>query len=178
MSRPRHRAPLHGAAGRGTLFLAVALAAAGLGGCQYRGARPVPTAPETVVGGLRVSEPWVRAGLAGMTTAAYMTISNAGAVPDRLVSTEFALADEVQLHTTRLEGSQMRMVPLTDGLAVPAGGQARLAPGGSHLMMMGLKRDLTAGERVDLVLRFENAGPVTVTAEVRPIDTMETETDG
>jgi hypothetical protein len=42
-----------------------------------------------------------------------------------------------------------------------------LAPGGLHVMLIGLTRPLAAGERVPLTLRFERAGAVTVEAEVQ-----------
>jgi periplasmic copper chaperone A len=50
---------------------------------------------------------------------------------------------------------------------IPAGGSLRLEPGGYHLMLVGLRKDLSAGDTIELSLRFEKAGEVTVTAQVR-----------
>jgi copper(I)-binding protein len=58
----------------------------------------------------------------------------------------------------------MREVPAID---VPAGSRVELAPGGLHLMLFDLLEDLQAGDTFELTLVFENAGEVTVTAEVR-----------
>jgi copper(I)-binding protein len=44
-----------------------------------------------------------------------------------------------------------------------------LAPGGMHLMMMGLKEPLKQGERVPLTLVFEKAGKIDVEMVVVPI---------
>ncbi|MER3484909.1 MAG: hypothetical protein C4345_01930, partial [Chloroflexota bacterium] len=41
-------------------------------------------------------------------------------------------------------------------------------PGGYHIMLIGLTRDLKAGDRYELTLQFEKAGEVTLTVDVRP----------
>jgi len=58
------------------------------------------------------------------------------------------------------------MAPVT-AIAVPAGGEATLAPGGLHIMLIDLTRELTPGDEVTLTLTFEKAGDITVTAVVR-----------
>ena len=54
-----------------------------------------------------------------------------------------------------------------DSLEIPAGGTVELKPGGYHIMLIDLNRELVAGEKVDITLKFEKAGDVKVTAEVR-----------
>ena len=61
----------------------------------------------------------------------------------------------------------MRMQAVQGGIEVPAGGQVELKPGGYHVMLIGLTRDLTDGEKFPLTLQFEKGGEVTVEAEVR-----------
>ncbi|WP_234822641.1 copper chaperone PCu(A)C [Palleronia aestuarii] len=56
----------------------------------------------------------------------------------------------------------MRRRELAEGLVIPAGESADLAPGGLHLMLMHLRGALVEGETVDLTLTFEIAGEVTV----------------
>jgi len=58
----------------------------------------------------------------------------------------------------------MKMVT---SIEIPAQGKAELKPGSSHIMLIGLKRDLKAGDRVTMTLQFEVAGEVTVEAMVR-----------
>jgi periplasmic copper chaperone A len=53
----------------------------------------------------------------------------------------------------------MKMRPL-DGVEVPAGGTAEFSPGADHIMLIGLKAPLKAGDRFALTLRFEKAGEV------------------
>jgi len=63
-------------------------------------------------------------------------------------------------------GSMMGMQKM-DRLEIPAGGSVELKPGSYHIMLIGLTRELKAGERIDITLKFEKAGDVKVTAEVR-----------
>ena len=63
-------------------------------------------------------------------------------------------------------GSMMGMQKM-DRLEIPAGGSVELKPGSYHIMLIDLTRELQAGEKIDLTLKFEKAGDVKVTAEVR-----------
>ena len=54
------------------------------------------------------------------------------------------------------------MRPAPEGLAIPAGEIVELAPGGFHLMLMGLDMPLVAGERLPLTLIFNSAGAVSI----------------
>ena len=63
-------------------------------------------------------------------------------------------------------GDMMGMQPVAR-LEIPAGGTVQLAPGGYHIMLIGLTKDLKVGDTVQVTLKFEKAGDVTVTAQVR-----------
>jgi len=56
----------------------------------------------------------------------------------------------------------MQMREVKDGLAIPAHGDVKLAPGGYHIMLTGLKHALVKGETAKLTLTFDRAGAVTV----------------
>jgi hypothetical protein len=66
-----------------------------------------------------------------------------------------------------MEGDVMKMRMLPEGLAVPAKGEVLLKPGGYHVMLIGIKRDLVVGDTFALDLEFEKSGTVTVQPEVR-----------
>ena len=53
--------------------------------------------------------------------------------------------------------ASMKAVPSVD---IPAGGKVTFAPGGLHLMVMGLKAPIKAGDSVEMVLTFDRAGVV------------------
>jgi copper(I)-binding protein len=102
----------------------------------------------------------------GVNSAAYMVLANSGSKSDRLVGAESDIAEAVEIHESKMEGDVMKMEQI-EFIEVPAEGQAELKPGGKHIMLVGLKRDLEAGDTVDLKLIFEHAGEMQVQAEVR-----------
>lgn len=128
-------------------------------------------ARDSQAGDIAISQPWARATApAARNGAGYLTLRNGGNRPERLVSVSAdQVAARVEIHTMTFDGGVMRMRPLPDGLEIPARGEAALAPGGNHLMFLGLKRPLRQGESVPVTLRFERAGLVRVTLTVEPI---------
>ena len=58
---------------------------------------------------------------------------------------------------------RMRQV---DGVALPAGKTVELKPGGLHIMFVGLKAPLKAGDSFAMKLKFQKAGEVTVTVNI------------
>ena len=97
-------------------------------------------------------------------TGCYLTLTSATA--DRLVSASSPDANLVQIHESRIESGMMMMRELRDGLALPAGETVALQPGGNHLMLLGVREPLVAGDTVALTLTFETSPPVEVTATV------------
>ncbi|MFN8665321.1 MAG: copper chaperone PCu(A)C [Thermomicrobiales bacterium] len=102
------------------------------------------------------------------TGAAFMVIANGGSEDDVLLGGETDVAQVVEVHEMAEVDGVMEMRPLSDGLAIPAGGEETLKPGGYHIMLIGLTEDLTNGMTYDLTLHFEKAGDVTVPVTVRP----------
>lgn len=103
----------------------------------------------------------------GMNSAVYMMLTNPGDSPDRLLSAAADVAGAVEIHETTMDGDVMRMQQVSGGIEIPANGQVELKSGGLHVMLIGLTRDLNPGETFPVTLQFENAGAVTVEAEVR-----------
>ena len=98
------------------------------------------------------------------TTGCYMTLTASG--DDRLVSAESPRAKYVQIHESRMESNMMMMQQMRDGMPLAAGQATSLAPGGNHLMMLGVEEPLVTGDTVTLTLTFATAAPVEVTATV------------
>lgn len=115
--------------------------------------------------GLHVEAPKSRPGLPNRPMAAYLTIHNPGETEDRLLSATSPEFDKIEIHTVREENGVFKMLPL-DALAVPAGGEAVLEPGGNHLMLFGAKRRFKEGEAFPVTLGFEHGGEMEITVEV------------
>jgi periplasmic copper chaperone A len=109
---------------------------------------------------VQVEKPWARATAPGATVAGgYMSIRNAGAAADRLVSASSPAAAKVEMHVTVNDNGVMRMREVP-GYAVPAKGTFELKPGGAHLMFVDIKRPFKEGEMVPVRLKFEKAGEI------------------
>jgi copper(I)-binding protein len=117
---------------------------------------------------VQVKEPWVRATIGQHPmTGAFMKIESPA--KGRLVEVRSPVAGRVELHETRIDQGVAKMRQV-DAIQLPA----ELRPGGYHVMLMSLKRELKAGETVPLELVVEGADgkrqTVAVQAPVRPID--------
>jgi copper(I)-binding protein len=112
-----------------------------------------------------IMEPYARAAIPN--GAVFMKLMNAGGADDRLISAQTEVANAVELHESKMdENGVMRMSPVPN-IPVPAGGSATLQPGGLHVMLIGLNRELAIGDKFSLTLNFEKSGPRTLEVEVR-----------
>ncbi len=133
-------------------------------------AAPSANANEYKAGPLVIDRPWVRATPGGAKIAGgYMTISNTGTTPDRLMGGSFMRATRFEVHEMRMQGSVMQMRELPNGLEIGPKQAIKLAPGGYHVMLMGLKQPLKQGERIKGQLVFEKAGTVEIEYVVEAI---------
>jgi periplasmic copper chaperone A len=98
--------------------------------------------------------------------AAYLTIRSPTA--DRLVAASTPVANKVELHTMSMTGMVMKMRPLA-AINIPADEPVTLAPGGMHIMLIGLKSPLKPGQSFPLTLTFARAGSRTVDVAVEPV---------
>ena len=128
----------------------------------HPGAAPSPPAAPV----LRLAGAWARTGTAGNNTAVYLTIHNDTAQADVLSGATCDAAETVEVHRSFADGAMMRMAPAGD-VEVPANDTVKLEPGGLHVMLIGLRRDLTEGAWLPVTLRFTAAGEVPLVAEVR-----------
>lgn len=108
---------------------------------------------------VEVAKPWSRPAAAGSTGAGFMTLANMGKATDALVAVESPVARKVEIHQSRVSGgvASMRKV---ERLSVPAGATVTFAPGGYHLMFLGLTRSLKAGQTLPATLTFASGAKV------------------
>jgi copper(I)-binding protein len=97
-------------------------------------------------------------------TGCYLTLT--ASRDDRLVAVSSPVAGEGQIHEMKVANGMMSMAELPDGLPLPAGEAVALQPGGNHIMLIGLKQPLVAGEQVSLTLTFEHAPAMGIRAAI------------
>jgi copper(I)-binding protein len=121
-------------------------------------------------GFLEIKHPWARATPKGATVAGgYLTVTNKGASPDRLVGGSSPAAGRFEIHEMKMEGGVMKMRQLAQGLEIKPGETVELKPGSYHLMFMQIKQPFETGKTVKGTLIFEKAGTIEVEYNVEAI---------
>ncbi|WP_273429883.1 copper chaperone PCu(A)C [Chitinibacter tainanensis] len=116
------------------------------------------------VGDLTIQHPWARATApAAKNAGAFMLIKTTK--DDQLVKVDSDIAEKTELHEMKMADGVMKMSPIAS-LPVTVAAPAKLAPGGYHVMLLGLKRPLVAGEKFPLKLTFAKGGVVEVQVKV------------
>jgi periplasmic copper chaperone A len=118
-------------------------------------------------GSLTVTSAWARATPPGTSMGVvYLRIENGSTKSDRLLKLGTAVAASAGVHRTEIvEGiARMREVAV---LHVAPGEIVEFAPGGLHVMLMGLKHPLVAGQKFELELLFEVGGRQRVEVLIR-----------
>ena len=120
-------------------------------------------AHEYKAGDLFIGHPWARATVPGAKVGGgYLTVKNEGSAPDRLLAVTVPFAAKAEIHESLEEDGVAKMRPVEGGLEIKPGETVELAPGGKHLMFVGLTQPLAKGEKVKGELTFEKAGKVQV----------------
>jgi periplasmic copper chaperone A len=123
-------------------------------------------------GSIEVANPWTRATPKGASVAgAYMTITNKGSAPDRLVGGSAAVAGRFEVHRMVMEQGVAKMRPVEFGFEIKPGETVELKPGSFHVMLTGLKQPLTKGQKVKGTLQFEKVGRIDIEYTVEDMGT-------
>lgn len=121
---------------------------------------------------LQVEGAWARraallkGGSGSGNSAVYALLVNPGKAPDALVGAASDVAGTVEIHES-YQHSGMMMMRQVGKIDIPAGNRVEMKPGGYHVMLLNLKRDLKAGETIGVTLLFEKAGKIPVTATIK-----------
>jgi copper(I)-binding protein len=117
------------------------------------------------VGGVEVRRPWTRPAQPGMNGVGYLTLANVGKTPIKLVAIESPAAKSVTVHQSSMANGVMSMRPVT-GLTIAPGTKIEFAPGGYHLMLLGLTNAQALGGKVPVTLVFERGLKVKIDLSV------------
>ncbi|MEU1726851.1 copper chaperone PCu(A)C [Nonomuraea sp. NPDC005692] len=112
---------------------------------------------------LTITDPWIKTGGKGMT-AAFGTLVNNTDAELTVVSGTSPLSPMVELHEVVDSGGKMVMRPKKGGFVVPVRGSHQLAPGGDHIMLMGVTGKVEPGAEVPFTLTLADGSTVEFTA--------------
>jgi len=115
----------------------------------------------------QVKEAWARESK-GNTTAIYMCLQNDSSADKILIKAESPVCETTELHDHIQEGSIFKMRPVRE-ILIPAKSSIELKQGGKHIMLIGLKKHLEAGEKVSLNLSYADGSQEQLDVEVKPV---------
>lgn len=119
-----------------------------------------------------VVQPYIRAVPPGHpNSAAFMVLKNTSEQDRALVNAHSNVSKVVELHTHKKEGGMMRMRQVKK-IDIKAGSETVLKPGGLHVMFIGLKQQLKAGDKVELQLEFDDGATIKLTVPVKVVAGM------
>ncbi len=105
---------------------------------------------------INVEDPFVRAAIQQQrNSAAFMKLTNQGK-DAAIVYAKSPVAEVVELHTHINDQGVMRMRKV-ERIDLPAKQVVTLKPGGLHVMLLGLNRDLEVGQTVEVTLGFSDS---------------------
>lgn len=131
------------------------------------------SAHEYPAGTLIIHHPWAHALPSNANTSAvYMKIENTGDTADQLISASSSIAQAAELHEHTQHNGMLRMQQVPN-LSIAPKETLTLAPHGYHIMLIGLKESLVAGQKPPLTLVFAQAGTVDVQIAIEDSDTKE-----
>jgi copper(I)-binding protein len=99
-------------------------------------------------------------------SAGYLTIRNNGSADINLTGVRAAFAGMGAVHDMQMSNGVMTMTEVENGIMVSAGKMVSLAPGGLHLMFMGLTQQLKIGDEHTITLTFDKCGDLDVSLPV------------
>jgi copper(I)-binding protein len=145
------------------------LRAAAMAACLLASLPLAASAHGFAVGSLKIGHPWaLPTPNAAPTAAGYLTLTNSGPEPERLLGASTPAAARIEIHQMSMDGGIMRMRPVQGGLLVPPGQTVTISPSaGYHLMLIRPKAPLKVGDHIPATLRFARAGEVKVEFHVQ-----------
>ena len=125
------------------------------------------TLPSFAKDSITASQAWVRPTVPGQeVTGAFLTLQSTRHA--RLIKVESAAAESAEIHSMSMHDGVMHMQELKE-LLLPAGKPVKLAPGGFHIMLINVKKQLREGDTVALTLTIRNDDKTIRTTHVKAV---------
>ena len=101
-------------------------------------------------------------------SAAFFVIKNNSDKDIAITSANSDIAEKNELHTHIKENKMMKMMKI-EKLVVPEKSSLELKSGGDHVMLIGLKKELKAGDEISLELSFSDGDKKSIKVPVKDI---------
>ena len=114
-----------------------------------------------------LQDAWARPGFKGDNSAVYLTIMNPTDLRDGLIGATSDVAAVTEIHLSRMDDTGTMTMERQDLIIIPPDGSAELSPGGLHVMLANLMKDLSVDDTFPITLEFQRAGDITIEVEVK-----------
>ena len=116
--------------------------------------------------GITVKDAWARPAAQDGNGAVYFLLQNYSAGSDELIAISSEIAEAAEIHETKMEGDVMKMEQV---LSVPVKGKESIefAPGGLHVMLIGLRQELKVGDQFQITLQFAGQDNLALSVSVQ-----------
>ena len=115
---------------------------------------------------IQIKDAWMRPSSEKMASALYFSIENTGDAADTLFKVDYDFAEKVEIHETYSQGDMMGMRKI-DFIIIDGKSSFELKPGGYHIMLMKLKKDINDGGEGEFILYFKQAGEIRIIATAK-----------
>jgi copper(I)-binding protein len=117
--------------------------------------------------GITVHDAWVRPTAQGDNGAVYFVLHNDSTEADELVGASSNVAEAVEIHESSMaEGTGVMQMNQVFSVPLSRSSEVVFEPGGLHVMLVNISRDLVVGETVEVTLLFKNYEDVPVNVSV------------
>ena len=141
-----------------------------LSGCSAAATKKVESTPEIKIvqgtGTMVIRDTWMRPASQGANGAIYFTIGNYGKEYDELIQLSSDAAEAIEIHVSRMSGDVMSMHHV-EAMPLVAGEEVAFTPGGLHIMLVGLRQDLSTGDAITVTLQFKKHQKTIITVPVQ-----------
>jgi copper(I)-binding protein len=118
-------------------------------------------------GELKVTDAWARKMSQGQNSAVYYILNNSTPTDDVLLGALTTVASNAEVHKSVMNDQGVMSMQPQETVTVPSKGRVVFEPGGLHLMLFDLRKDLKIGDTFPLTFVFEDAGNMTIHVGVK-----------
>lgn len=121
--------------------------------------------------GIDIHGAWARPARQGENGAIYFSVENHTNETHELIAAGSDIAEAVEIHESQMSGDVMQMHQL-ESVSLGPGAEIVFEPGGLHIMLVGLKEELEAGDEIEVTLQFRDLDDLTLQVPVQeaPVD--------
>jgi len=116
--------------------------------------------------GMKIKDAWTRPSSEKMATALYFILDNSTELTDTLFQVDSDISEKIEIHETYTQDNMMGMRKI-NMIVIDGNSSFELKPGGYHIMVMKLKKDINEGDQINFILHFKRAGEIKIMATAK-----------